>query len=560
MNSKQPISVFCQQLKNISLQFGEPCRSEKTRLLNAVPELKKCSAKDFRLLHDTYLTMLAWPENNILFKMTKKAMSKLISAFKERMPLEKRLDHKLNGTGIAGSEITGHFSYEITRWLVNEFGESVMLHSWDAKPETIKLFFRQLLPRVEYESIFAGELSPLQRIKKLKGKSGKTELRWLMMLFEQSQLPDSVKDFLFNELKIFITWKLNRPEFTRTFLRIPCKKIFYHNKLERITEINNILSRQLPSPARLTSSKKIHLANVAKATLVFLYRETDPFTFASAEDLICFELEKGYSVVLYNLKKEHRLSIESYVGYLVFKNGVPVSYGGGWIFGERCQFGINILEPFRGGESVYMMSQLIRVYFQYFGAKRFVVKPYQFGRNNKEGLESGAFWFYYKYGFRPEDEKLQTLAGTEWEKIKADNNYRTSISTLKKFTAANLQLLLDKNPAPFYDASIVSNAITVFIIKKYNGDRKQAIKDCFKKTSKALGIHHLSKWSISEKKVLEEWSLLARTNLNLTAWNNHEKKQFVNLIMSKANNSELNFIKCLQKHRRFWKDLAANFS
>ncbi len=560
MNSKQSFSVFCKQLKYISLQSGEPYRSEKIRLLNAVPELKKITADNFLLFHDTLLAMLAWPENKKLFELTGKVMSKLISAIKERMSPEQPLNYKLSGTGIAGSEITGHFSYEITRWLLNEIGDSVILHSWDAKPGTIKLFFRQLLPGVEYESIFAGELSSLQRIKKLKGKSDSTELRWLMMLFEQSKLPDSVKDFLFNELKIFITWKPDRAAFTRTFLRIPCKKIFYYKKPERVTEIKKILLHKLPSPARLTSSEKVLLANVAKATLVFLYRETDPFTFASPEDLKCFELEKGYSVALYNLNKEHRLSIESYVGYLVVKNGIPVAYGGGWIFGERCQFGINILEPFRGAESAYIMSQLIRVYFQYFGAKRFVVKPYQFGRNNKEGLESGAFWFYYKYGFRPDNEKLQTLAGTEWEKIKADNNYRTSINTLKKFTADNLQFLLDKNPVPFYDASVISKAITNFIIRTYNGNRREAIADCFRKTKQALGIKSLATWTLAEKKVWEEWSLLAQANLNLPVWSNHEKRQFVKLVMSKANNSELNFIKCLQKHRRFWKDLAANFS
>lgn len=561
MNPQQTsILTFCRQLNKISLQFEEPYQSQKIRLLNAVPELNKCTAEDIFLLHDTLLAMLAWPENNTLFKLTKKAMSNLIESISERMALEKRFEYKLHGTGIAGSEITGHFSYEITRWLVNEFGNSLMLHSWDAKPETIKIFFRQLLPRVEYESIFSGELSPIRRIKKLKGKSTQTDLQWLMMLFEQSPLPDSVKDFLFNELKIFVTWKLDRKEFTHTCLSIPCKKIFYHKKLERTTEFKNILSAKLPSPVRLTSKEKEHLVNVAKATLVFLYRETDPFTFASADDLKFFELEKGYSVALYSLKKDHRLSIESYVGYLVLKNGIPVSYGGGWIFGERCQFGINILEPFRSAESAYIMSQLIRVYYQYFGAKRFVVKPYQFGLKNKEGLESGAFWFYYKYGFRPEKEQLQKLADAEWEKKKADHNYRTSINTLKKFTAANLQLLLGTNPVPFYDASVVSKSITNFIIKTYNGDRKKAIADCFRKTNRALGINGLSAWSVAEKKVLEEWILLARANLDFSAWNSNEKKQFVNLVKAKANNSELLFIKRLQKHGRFWKDLNGKFA
>jgi hypothetical protein len=524
-----------------------------------MPDLNKCTAKGLINLHNTLLTMLAWPENQALFSLTKEAMNRLIASIKERLIYENRLVHQLGGTGISGTGLTGHFSYEITRWLVKEFENSVMLHSWDAKPDTIKLFFRQLLPRVEYESIFSGELSPQRRIKKLKGNSTETDLQWLMVLFEQSALPDSLKDFLFNELKIFITWKPEGQALMDSGLPIRRQKIFYHKKPGRVVEFKKNLSRSLPSPALLTLAEKTDFVNRAKATLVFLYRETDPFTFASAGDLICFDLQRGYSILLYSLKKENRLSIESYVGYLVIKNGIPVAYGGGWIFGSRCQFGINILEPFRGGESAFILSQLIRVYYQYYGATRFVVKPYQFGRKNKEGLESGAFWFYYKYGFRPEDEKLQLLAKEENEKKKADKNYRTSIHTLKKFTAANLQLLLEKDPVPFFDASAVSNAITDHIIKTYNGDRKKAIAMGLKKTIQALGNDSFTALSGHKKKAVEEWSLLAMANLNLSTWSNTEKKQFVSLVNSKANKSELDFIKRMQKFRRFWKDLADKF-
>lgn len=102
--------------------------------------------------------------------------------------------------------------------------------------------------------------------------------------------------------------------------------------------------------------------------------------------------------------------MESYIGYLVLKNNIPVSYGGGWIFGERCQFGINILQSFRGGESGLIICEILRVYHQHFGVTRFVVKPYQFGLHNPEAIKTGAFWFYYKLGFRPENEQLKEQA------------------------------------------------------------------------------------------------------------------------------------------------------
>ncbi len=70
------------------------------------------------------------------------------------------------------------------------------------------------------------------------------------------------------------------------------------------------------------------------------------------------------------------------------------------------------------------------MYHQYFGATRFVVKPYQFGLHNPEAIKTGA-WFYYKLGFRPESEELRELALEEEKQKKINPNYKSAIATLK---------------------------------------------------------------------------------------------------------------------------------
>ncbi|MBK9983286.1 MAG: hypothetical protein IPP15_12935 [Saprospiraceae bacterium] len=57
--------------------------------------------------------------------------------------------------------------------------------------------------------------------------------------------------------------------------------------------------------------------------------------------------------------------------------------------------------PFRNGESAFILAQLLRVYKHVFKLSYFEVEPYQFGLDNPEGIASGAFWFYYRFGFRP---------------------------------------------------------------------------------------------------------------------------------------------------------------
>ncbi|MER3498490.1 MAG: hypothetical protein C4308_07590 [Chitinophagaceae bacterium] len=60
---------------------------------------------------------------------------------------------------------------------------------------------------------------------------------------------------------------------------------------------------------------------------------------------------RGLQIVLVGLHSSKLLSLENYIGYMAFKNGWPVGYGGGWIFGQRCKIGVNIYPAFRRGES-----------------------------------------------------------------------------------------------------------------------------------------------------------------------------------------------------------------
>ena len=548
-------TALINELRQISLKFGEPFCSRKVELLTITTGLTIHKAKEILLYHDTLLCLLAWPENKVIFHRTVSAMKKLIADTKKNMLINKNLEAELDGTGIAGTELTGRFSYAIARWLVHEFYTDTELHSSLAYPETIKSFFRQLIPAVEYENVSVGELNLLQRIKKLKGSNKVTAIGWLIHLLEAAQLPYQTKEFLFNELRPFINWKLNHHLFNRSSLTLTTKKIAFQQSVAPPTEILKTITAKLPLPSRLTRKQKKQLVSIARATLIFMYRETEPFSYADEKEVQLFELENGISIALYSMIKEQRLSIESYVGYLLFKNGIPVAYGGGWIFGERCQFGINILPPFRNGESSYFFSQLLRVYHKYYGIKSFVIKPYQFGKNNTEALKSGAFWFYYKHGFRSDKEELQALAIQESEKKRKDSKYRTPVSLMKKFTGATLSLNLSKKTIPLFDAAIVSQAITDFINKEYNGNRNAALLACVKKSKKELPSKALAGWNQYEKKVWQHWSLLVQTFLSVSKWSPFAKKELVDLIKAKGGSKETSFIKRLQKHRQFWKAL-----
>ena len=201
---------------------------------------------------------------------------------------------------------------------------------------------------------------------------------------------------------------------------------------------------------------------------------------------------------------DRQLPLESYVGYTLFKNGFPAAYGGAWVFGKRALFGINIFEPYRGGESGYMMCQLLRVYRQAFAVEYYEVEPYQYGLGNPEGISSGAYWFYYRIGFRSLDPELLKLSTDEFAKIQTQKGYRSSEETLLRFTESNVALQLGKT-IPLTVAE-VREKVTNLIATQYNGNRLEAEKDVVKKFLQKA--QRKKSFTAAEKKVLAETAFL----------------------------------------------------
>jgi len=120
---------------------------------------------------------------------------------------------------------------------------------------------------------------------------------------------------------------------------------------------------------------------------------------------------------------------------MIFKNGVPVGYFEGLSIFERMESGFNLYYTFREGETAWLYARVLRLLRQFLGVTVFSIDPYQVGHENEEGIESGAFWFYRKLGFRPVRPDLMKLALSEEHRIAADPRRRTSARTLRKLAS-----------------------------------------------------------------------------------------------------------------------------
>jgi hypothetical protein len=194
-----------------------------------------------------------------------------------------------------------------------------------------------------------------------------------------------------------------------------------------------------------------------------------------------------------------------------------------------------------------------------YGLKRFTVDPYQIGKENSEGIYSGAFWIYYHAGFRPLQKQQQELAVAEELKIKANNKYRSPQPVLKTLANSRLQLVIQKSAVRF-DATDLSLAYAGILSKKYFGNRLLTEKEPVRKLAQILYLKTYQEENI--KFILKNWVVLLLSNEKELRGNMLLKKTLKKLFALKASGSEEAYITTMQQSialRQFIKTVLRKF-
>jgi hypothetical protein len=328
------------------------------------------------------------------------------------------------------------------------------------------------------------------------------------MLGELSRLDalPFVKDRLFDELELFVRVTPIDRRFSKAFSRLPMRAVHLQTDLLRDFDAAALMNQRLPAARVLDGERLAEVARVIRTSLVLTSRETDPGTYMDERTLRVWDLERGVSVAIYGMLPARQMPLESYVGFTLFKNGLAAAYGGAWLLGRRAGFGMNIFEPYRGGESGFMMCQVLRVYRQLFGASFFEVDAHQFGLDNPDGIATGAFWFYYRYGFRPLDAALARLAERERATMRRRPGHRSSERTLLRFTGSNVALNFG-GPVPPHVFDLTT-PVTRMVQRRYGSDRQAAERDSLQRLAALTGP--LEGLDAAQHAVAVEVALVAR--------------------------------------------------
>lgn len=513
-------------LHELANRYDEESAKLKAALLASLSAMKLPEAKYILQYHDSLLFLCAYPDNSKINSLAEKELKRITAYAKKNRSGRKSMPEN---EGLPYANIVTRFSPDFMEWLLQHPDIDIAFDS----------FYNSILPLNDILNITLPSLLKAETTAGLSNEDllellGVQPAQYMSFLMGQlGELKDRplLRELICERMSAYVQLVPRNQKFSRTYNRIKINEPWYHQNLLKQFDIPQLINTTVPAHRVPGTEERQVLIKVIRNSMALTVREIDPATFLQQDTIRLYDIGRGLIFAVYSMVPAHQLPLETYFGFTFFKNGIPVSYGGIWAFGKRAKLGLNIFEPFRQGESGYILCQLIRVCKQAFGITYFEMEPYQFGLDNPGGIKSGAFWFYHKFGFRPVDKDLKKLAADEALKIKKRNNYRSAEKTLLRFTQSNIVLNLLPGAAPVNMQDITSKVLAV--IKKhwkqnYETVRKKAVKDFCKKT----GISDAS-LNLIEKNTLEEFALCSMAmNINSP----RQLKLMKELVMLKTNN------------------------
>jgi hypothetical protein len=217
--------------------------------------------------------------------------------------------------------------------------------------------------------------------------------------------------------------------------------------------------------------------------------------------------------------------------------------------------GFNLYYTFRDGETAWLYARTLNVMRHFTGVSSFVLDPYQIGHENEEGIESGAFWFYRKLGFRPVRRSILKSTETEEEKIAKRKGYRSSPATLRRLAAGPMILELNQKYVGDWDRFAVRNiglALQRRMAQRFDGSAERMLKSAKKEVGQILDVD-LEGWS--NEGLFAQFACVLSLIDDLKRWSAEEKKLLVKILRAKCRTDEATYLRNMMRHKRLRKEL-----
>jgi len=442
----QSLDALLTGLEVAKSRFGRGEAAKTKRLLNQI------SSRDFRdpklllRFHEALLFLRAFPQAASLVSR----VESLLNTFHFRVQKLRQLGADMevfddfDTSGIAGTTMTDTLSFEVARWLVRRMPRSVEIvwgDFWEDlhAERAIGSTWPRFIPLLQEDSDVEANIPWRRWLDAARGRE--RDLAWLIRQFERWPTAETERGELYDSLRLPLRWRLENLKLSRTRNWTRPRRFYFHEQ-PLLTRSQVSLADEFGKPAprftRLSRREGGAIMHLIREVMLVRYRELYGTTLGDPASVVRADLGRGVIMHLWNLPPSLRLPLRAYVAGFTLKNGVPINYIEAIGLCEWIEVGFNTFYTYRQGETAWIYAQALRCLRALMSATTISVYPYQIGLNNDEALDSGAFWFYRKLGFRCGRPDLERLARREEQRIAADPQYRTPRRTLKRLAEAHV--------------------------------------------------------------------------------------------------------------------------
>ena len=169
-------------------------------------------------------------------------------------------------------------------------------------------------------------------------------------------------------------------------------------------------------------------------------------------------------------------------------------------------------------------------------------------------MESGAWWFYYKLGFRPRDGAAVALARAEAEKSGGGRRTRTKLSTLQKLVRRP-NLFLQVGPERRHvlgdvPVDVIGLNTLDYLVARFGSDRERATRVLADEAAERLGAEPWLRFPPAERLLWQRWAPLVAVLPGLDGWTGDDKRALVEIIRAKGRCRESDFVARFDAHPR----------
>ncbi len=545
------------RLERLRTEYGGDAARRKLELLAALERADLPNARAVARLHEVLCLWRAYPDDaDVLARV-----ERMLDAFARRRDLS-RHRKELEDSGIAGTRIYFPFFPETAVWLARRWPQSLHV-DWPnfGKEELLDRCLQFLGLWSETPGLDEEPLTCRGWTERMKG-ADETDAAFLMRRFAELPLDEFVRQTLIEELDLPLRLDPGEttPSRTRAHIALPRHRVHYQAR--PMTRGRPDLFAAVATPPRSVRAVPVaegrRLIDLARSAMVTRSRDLDVFRFGDPADVRLIDCGDGLTFVAVGVRPERRLLLEAVYGFLTLKNGVPIGYVlNSALFGS-AEIAYNVFETFRGAEAGVVYGHVVSAVRHLFAADTFAIYPYQLGDGNKEALDSGAWWFYQKIGFRPRDPDALRLMRRELKRMKADPRHRSSIATLKELARHNVYFHLQKQRDDIIGelrTSVIGLQVTDYLADRFGSDRARGERVCAREAAQRFGVRSFARWSPGERLAWRRWSPLLQLLRGVERWTDAERRAAVQVVRAKGGRREADFARRFDRHARLRREI-----